>query len=160
MSNQLAAMALMCAVVGIALTFGHGRGAWLAAGSLAATSVVAWSLPVPGSFEAMILSGLWLSMIVTAALALLPRGFSVSGAIAVGVNGGAWIGALGSLSSSLAQLAIILPLALLFIPGKWISSRGYAIGAKVLLSWMMAVAVLSFFVSLMPTPGYVPDHME
>jgi hypothetical protein len=153
-------MALMCAVVGIALTFAHGRGAWVAAGALAATAGLAWSLPVPRSFDAMILSGLWLSMIVTAALALLPRGLSEAGAIAIAVNGGAWIGALGSLSTGLGQLAIILPLALLFIPGKWISGRGYAIAAKVLLSWMMAVGVLSFFVSLMPTPGYVPDHME
>jgi hypothetical protein len=153
-------MALMCAVVGIALTFAHGRGAWVAAGALAATALVAWSLPVPSGLDSMILSGLWLSMIVTAALALLPRGLSQAGAIALAVNGGAWIGALGSLSSSLAQLAIILPPALLFMLGKWLSSRGYAIVAKVVLSWMMAVAVLSFFVSLMPTPGYVPDHME
>lgn len=153
-------MALLCAVVGLALTFADGRAAWLAAGGLAGTAVIAWSLPVPGSFDSMILSGLWLSMVVTAALALLPRGFSQAGPIVIGVNGGAWIGALGSVSSSLAQLALILPLALLFIPGKWLSSRGHAIVAKVVLSWMMAVAALSFLVSLMPTPGYLPDHME
>ncbi len=160
MSNELVAMALLCAVVGLGLTFADGRAAWLAAGGLAGTAVIAWSLPVPGSFDSMILSVLWLSMVVTAALALLPRGFSQGGPVVIGVNGGAWIGALGSVSSSLAQLALILPLALLFIPGKWLSSRGHAIVAKVVLSWMMAVAALSFLVSLMPTPGYVPDHME
>lgn len=160
MSNALVAMALMCAVVGLALTFAHERAAWVAAGGLAATAVVAWSLPVPGSFDSLILSGLWLSTVATAALALFPIGFSQGGSIAVAVNGGAWIGALGSVSSSFAQLALILPLALLFIPGKWLSSRGHAIVAKVVLSWMMAVAALSFLVSLMPTPGYVPDHME
>lgn len=160
MSNALFAMALMCAVAGLALTFAEPRAAWVAAAALAATALALWFAPVPATLEGTIRSGLWLSMIVTAAIALLPRGYSTAGAIAIGVNGGAWTGALGSLSSGPGQIAIILPLALLFIVGKWLSSRGYAIVAKVLLSWMMAVGVLSFFVSLMPTPGYVPDHME
>ena len=41
-----------------------------------------------------------------------------------------------------------------------IVSRGWGIAVKVVASWLAAVAILATMLSLVPTPGYMPDHME
>ena len=51
-------------------------------------------------------------------------------------------------------------MVLLFAVGRPIVLRGWSIGLKVLASWLAAVAILATMVSLTPTPGYKPDHME
>ena len=50
--------------------------------------------------------------------------------------------------------------ALIAIPANWLTQRKLDIIIKVVASWMIAIASLSLFVSLIPTPGYKPDHME
>ena len=39
-------------------------------------------------------------------------------------------------------------------------TKDTGIAVKVAASWMIAISSLALFVSLMPHPGYVPDHME
>ncbi|MDQ3471492.1 MAG: hypothetical protein M3428_03800 [Pseudomonadota bacterium] len=118
------------------------------------------TLRLPASLSGPVFAGSWLSVIATAALVFLPRGLPDWLAIAAGINGGGWLGALASLSPRPGELVFILPLTLSFLAGQWFTARGHAIVPKVVLSWIIAVASLSFFVSLMPTPGYQPDHME
>ena len=40
------------------------------------------------------------------------------------------------------------------------ADSGLIRAVKVAASWMIAVSSLALFVSMMPHPGYVPDHME
>ncbi len=160
MNAGILPMALLSACVGLALSFASIRGAWLSVAALIVIAATVAGISLPGDLGSSVFAGAWLSVIATAALAFLPGGLRDSWAIAAGVNGGAWLGALASLSPQPAELLYILPLALSFLPGQWLTARGHAIAPKVVLSWIVAVASLSFFVSLMPTPGYQPDHME
>jgi ABC-type proline/glycine betaine transport system permease subunit len=57
-------------------------------------------------------------------------------------------------------LALGLLPTLLAIPVHWIARQKFAILLKVVASWVIAIASLALFVSVMPTPGYKPDHME
>jgi len=76
------------------------------------------------------------------------------------MNAGGWAGALTSLSGMHGALWLALPFSLLCLPGRRIERRGLGIAIKVAASWMIAISSLALFVSLMPHPGYVPDHME
>ena len=58
-----------------------------------------------------------------------------------------------------ALLIGILPL-FISIPARWLARGKFNIAVKVVASWMIAIASLSLFVTLIPTPGYKPDHME
>ncbi len=160
MNAGLLPMGLVSVGVGVALSFASRRGAWLAVAALIVIAVFVASMPLPQSLGGAVFAGAWLSVIAAAALAFLPGGLRDSWAIAAGINGGAWVGALAALSPRPGELLFILPLTLSFLAGQWLAARGHAIAPKVILSWIVAVASLSFFVSLMPTPGYQPDHME
>lgn len=160
MNAGLLPMALLSAGVGTALSFASRRGAWLAVAALFAVAALLAIAPLPDSFGDAVFAGAWLSVIATAALAFLPGGLRDSWAIVAGANCGAWLGALTSLSPRPLELLFVLPLTLTFLAGQWLAARGHAIAPKVVLSWIVAVASLSFFILLMPTPGYQPDHME
>ncbi len=160
MNAGILPMALLSAALGVALSFASRRGAWLGVAALIVAAVLVASLASPASLGGAVFAGAWLSVIVTAALAFVPWALRDSWAIAAGLNGGGWLGALASLSPRPAELIFVLPLALSFLAGQWLTARGYAIAPKVVLSWIVAIASLSFFVSLMPMPGYQPDHME
>lgn len=160
MNAGLLPMALLSVGVGLALGFASRRGAWLAVAALVASAALIATSPLPDSAAGPIFTGSWLSVIATAALAFLPRGMPDWLATAVGINGGVWLGALASVSPRPGELIFALPLTLSFLAGQWLTAKGHAIVPRVFLSWVVAVASLSFFVSLMPTPGYQPDHME
>lgn len=160
MNAGILPLALLSAVLGVALSFASRRGAWLAVAALILVALAVASAPLPESLGWAVFAGVWVSVIATAALGLLPWALRDNWAIAAGINGGVWLGALASLTLRPEQLLLVLPLTFSFLAGQWLNASGHAIVPKVLLSWIVAVASLSFFVSLMPTPGYQPDHME
>ena len=151
---------LIFAAVGLALTFAESRLAWRSIAGLALAALLFSFAPLPANLQQPVFIGFWLSVIGTAVLAVAAREFSHPLAIAAAVNDGAWAGALASVSESRAALAFALPISLLFLAGKWFMRRGYGIVPRVLSSWLIAVAALAMFVSLVPTPGYEADHME
>lgn len=108
----------------------------------------------------LVFAGLWLSIIVTAGLVYLPAIRLRRAVVALAVNAGLWLGACAAVTSDLRGLGVGLLPALLAIPANRIATRKFNIIMKVVASWMIAIAALSAFVSLMPTPGYKPDHME
>jgi hypothetical protein len=160
MNAGILPMALLSAAFGVTLSFASCRGAWLAVAALVVAAVVVAGTALPGALGGAVFTGAWLSVIATAALAFVPWPLRDGWAIAAGINGGGWLGALASLSPRPGGLIFVLPLALSFLAGQWLNARGHAIVPKVVLSWIVAIASLSFFVSLLPTPGYQPDHME
>jgi len=146
--------------IALMLSFTKGNVAWIAIiGMVAAAVVFAWVTP-PTSLTAVNLNGVWVAIILAAALTYFPPAAAQRGAIPLAVVAGAGVGTLASMSGRASDLLIALPIGLLFVPGRWIVERGYGLGVKVVASWMIAIALLSTFVSLIPTTGYQPDHLE
>lgn len=152
--------ALLCAALGLALAFVPRRTAFIAAGLLVFTSLAVWRLGIPERLTEAVFLGCWASVIGTAALAYLSLDKHRSAfAYAAAVNAGLWSGAIIALSGSGRDLSALL-FVILFVPGRPIVRRGWEVGLKVCASWLIAVATLSAMLTLVPTPGYVPDHME
>ncbi len=160
MNGGVLPVLLLCAAVVLALSLATGDAAWRGVAALAAAALIVAFLPLSSGLLEGIFGGLVLSTIVTAALVYLPRGLPNRWAIAAGLNGGAWAGAFASASQSRGQLALAIPFGLIFVAKRWLPSSGYTIVIKVIASWVMAIAALSMIVSMLPTPGYMPDHME
>lgn len=160
MNGGLLPLVLMCATFGLLLAFAARRRAWLGLGAMVAAALLLSLAHLPQSASDAIFVGLWLSIIATAALTFVPPDFVNRLIVPAGLNAGAWAGALATMSDRRGGLILALSSGLLFIPVRWFTMRGYHIVPKVIASWMIAIASLSLFVSLMPTPGYKPDHME
>ena len=151
---------LLCATIGLLLSFTMGRVAWLAVSGMAAAAVVMALVALPQSLATAIFVGIWSTIIATAALAYFPPAVAARWALPLAIVAGVGVGSLASLSARKSDLVLALPIALLFVPGRWVVAHGYGLGIKIVASWMIAIAMLSTFVSLTPTPGYQPDHME
>lgn len=160
MNGGILPLVLLFAAIGLALSFTTARAAWYGATALAASALVLAFVPLPPNLTEPVLAGLLISTILTAALTYLPRELPRQWAVAAAINAGLWGGAMASISGMRGGLAAALPLSLLFIAGQWRPVRNYAIIIKVLASWIIAIASLAMFVSLVSTPGYKPDHME
>ena len=121
---------------------------------------VFFSLPLPLGGVEFIFTATWLSVIVTTALLHLSAEVSNRWYFLAAVNGGLWIGAVTSISGHIGDFAVALPFLFAFLLGGPIERRGWGISLKVFSSWLVAVAILAIMLSLTPTPGYMPDHME
>lgn len=152
--------AILCAAIGLALAFVPVRKAMLAALLLVVSALLVWSLGPPVRWIEPIFVGCWLSVIADALLMHKPERLPAGLFFVAAANSGIWAGAVTAVSGARSDLAIALPLVLLFVIGRPIVLRGWSIGLKVLASWLTAVAILATMVSLTPTPGYKPDHME
>jgi hypothetical protein len=154
-------MALLCATLGIAIAFAPRRAAWAGFAALLAAAAVTVLAPVPQSWRGLAFAGLWVSLVATALLPLVPRLRLRSAAtLAAGANAGFWAGAVAASSGAPRDLALALPAALLFAPGLWLVARGHGIVLKLAAAWLLAIGALAGMVSLTPTPGYAPDHMD
>jgi len=160
MNGGILPILLICATVGLALSLVGRRDAWLGLAAILVSALVVSRFPISPDASKIVFAGLFVSTIVTAVLIYLPRTWPRRWAIPVAGNAGGWAGALASLADRHNALWLALPLCLLCLPGRWIDQRGLGIGLKVAASWMIAISSLSLFVSMMPHPGYVPDHME
>ena len=160
MNGGIVPILLICATLGLALSLVGTRDAWLGVTAIVLSALIVSTLKIAPGASNIIFAGLFLSTIFTALLIYLPRSWPRRWAIPVAVNAGGWAGALASLSGMHTGLWLALPLCLICLPGRWIVQRGLGIAVKVAASWMIAIASLALFVSMMPHPGYVPDHME
>ena len=160
MNGGIVPSLLLCATVGLLLSFTTQRIAWIGFAGMAVTAWIVSLVTPPAGLANLIFIGVWVSIILTAGLTYLPIAVAQRWAIPFATNAGIMGGALASLSDRKGDLLWALPASLLFIPGRWIVARGYGLGIKIVASWMIAIALLSTFVSLTPTPGYKPDHME
>ncbi len=150
---------LLSATIGLMLAFVANRQATFALAGFGAAAVVAYAASLELGPN-LVFAGLWLSMIAAALLVYLPvRRWSIA-ALPLSLNAGFWLGACASLTGNVAALVIgVLPLFIV-IPARMLTIGKFSIALKVIASWMIAIASLSLFVTLIPTPGYKPDHME
>lgn len=161
MNGGILPLLLLGATLGLALSnapdsVAAWRG-WLAAALAALTTSF---LPIATDLAIPVEIGLWVSTVLTAVSVYLPSRITSPAILPISVNAGGWIGAVASVTAMGPLLLAALPLALVFIPLSALYSRGSAIAVKVVASWMIAIATLAVFVSMVPTPGYKQDHME
>ena len=145
--------------VGLMLAFAPPRETWVALGVLTAAALLAFALPI-GLPETTVFVGLWGSLAIIAATTYFRVARAPVVTIPLSLIAGLCIGTGAGYSDDGGGLVLALLFALASFPGKWIVARKFDIAVKVVASWMIAIASLSMFVSLMPTPGYKPDHME
>ena len=152
--------ALLCAALGFALAYAPRR-VWSAA-LLALVSVAlgVTFIPPPLAWRDPAFVGCWASIVVTALCVHLPRGVGSRLAVGLGVNGGLWTGAVIAVAGARLDLVKAVPWALLCVPGAWLVATRRGLAIKVAASWLIAVALLAASLMLVPTPGYVPDHMD
>jgi hypothetical protein len=126
---------------------------------MAAVALLVFAVGPSSAWIEAIFAGCWLSVAGCALLKLTPRWRPTSLYLAA-ANVGLWAGAVTAVAGGAKDLAIALPFVLAWLPGRYIVERGWDIALKVIASWLTAVAILAMMVSLTPTPGYAPDHME
>lgn len=152
--------AILVTTLALALAFLPRRRAMISAGLMAVVALSAWWANPPARWIEPIFVGCWLSVIATAGLVHRPLELPPALFLVAAANSGLWAGAVTAVAGRARDLAIALPLVLLFVVGHTIVLRRWGIGLKVVASWLTAVAILATMVSLTPTPGYQPDHME
>jgi hypothetical protein len=153
--------ALLCTAVGLALAFAPRR-AWLPSLlTLTMTTVLLAAVPIPRGWLESVFLGCWASVAATAATVQLPRGMTASGAVCLSFNAGLWSGTEVALAGSRFDIVKALACVLLLIPASFIVRRRAPIIAKVVASWLIAVAILAATLQFLPvTPGYLPDHLD
>lgn len=160
MNGGILPIALLFFAMGLALGFARWRTAGIAIAAMSASALLVSVISIPSSATDAIFIGLWVSIIATAASCYAKRIVRNRWIILLAGNNGVWAGALAATSGMQAGLALAVPMMLSALPAHWIATRGFGIVLKVVASWVIAIASLAIFVSLTPTPGYKPDHME
>jgi hypothetical protein len=108
-----------------------------------------------------IFAACWLSIIATALCVYVGREIPRWVAVLLSLNAGIWAAAVANLSGSAVELAKALPCVMALLPASWVARRYGTVPARVVSSWLIAVAVLAATLQLLPvTPGYLPDHLE
>lgn len=103
--------------------------------------------------------GTWISAAVIAASIHLGRDIAMPLVLITAAVVGFWVSAGVSLAGEAIVLLAALP-CLLIGPLLTFAMPRYPIVAKVLASWLIAIAILSAGIPFAGTPGYAPDHME
>ena len=159
MNGGLVPLLLLSAAIGLMLAFVPVRSAGLALAAYAAAALLGLAVSL-GLSPGLVFTGVWLSAIAAAVLVYVPAARWSFALFPLSLNAGFWLGASAALAENRAALMIGLLPALVAIPAKWLTQRKFDIVIKVVASWMIAIASLSLFVSLISTPGYKPDHMQ
>ena len=159
MNGGLVPFLLLSATIGLMLAFVPRRSALLALAAFGVAALLGWAIPL-GLSSQIVFTALWLSAIVAAILVFVPVARWSPAALPLCFNAGFWLGACAALTGNFGGLALGFLPALVAVPANWLTQPKFDIVLKVVASWMIAIASLSLFVSLIPTPGYKPDHME
>lgn len=152
--------ALLFAALAFALAFAPRRVLLPGLAALVLVAAAIHALPIPKAWTEAVFVGCWLSVIGTAAMVHLRAGAGPRLAFALAVNAGAWAGATVAVSGVGLDLLKAFAVLVLLVPARWLVAHRGGIAVKVVASWLVAVAILAATLATMPTPGYVPDHME
>ena len=145
--------------IGLMLVRTPGAAALLALAGFAVTALATFFLALtvaPGT----IIPGLWLVMIAAGITLFLPARRIAFATLPLALAAGFFLGNWTLPSGDVGGLLLAVALAALCLPAIWVGANRFDIVLKVVASWMIAIASLSLFVSLIATPGYEPDHMD
>ncbi|MGO4701424.1 hypothetical protein [Dyella sp. 2RAB6] len=152
---------LLCAAFGLALAFAPRR-VWLACvGLVALSAMLGFALKLPrAAIDLVFLCG-WLSVIACAATVHLRSGLPSPLALLLAIDAGAWSGAMIAFEGRWLHLPAAWLCMLALVPAALAVRWRLPIAAKVISSWLIAIAVLAAALPYLPvTPGYLPDHLE
>lgn len=152
--------ALLCVSLGLALAFTTRRLLLIGVAACAIVAAIVFVAAPPATWIEPIFVGTWLSVIINPLVALAARRIAAPWFVALAVNAGVWTGAVSSVAGGVADLAVAVPLVFVGLVGLVVVGRGWGVGVRTVSSWLAAVAILATMISLTPTPGYKPDHME
>lgn len=152
--------ALLAASLGMALSYAEPRASRLAAAVMAAIALTVALVPLAGINDDVAFTGCWVGILMAAASVHLPKGPPPWLSFFLAANGGLWAGLVSHVQGGAGAMVMGLPLLLLLIPGQMLIARGWGIAIKVACSWLIAIALLEAGLNLVPTPGYMPDHMD
>jgi hypothetical protein len=160
MRDGLLPSVMLCVALALPLGFASARTSAMAVAALLAGSACALLLPFAANHDDAIFAGCWISTLILAGCVHLPRGMNRATALVLGANAGVWAGLVAQAGGAASNLLIALPLVLLCLPARWLVQSGRGIALKVVASWLMAIAGMEVVLTLIPTPGYKPDHMD
>ena len=152
--------ALIFAALAMALSFASPRARFPALVGMAIAALAMMAFQHPRQQADLVHLIGWAVVVLAAACVHWRGGLPVRYALVLALLCGVAAGSVASLSGGARDLAAASPALLLFLPALWLVDRGWGISVKVFSSWLIAIAVLAAALSLTPTPGYAPDHME
>ena len=152
--------ALLCAALAFALAFAPARVRVPALVVLVVTAILINRVAFPPAWHELIFAGCWISVALTALAVHFKTMTTRTPAVMLAANTGLWAGAVTAIAGTPQDLARALPVALLAWPDGWLVTHRAGIAVKVLASWLIAVAILVAALPIVPTPGYMQDHME
>lgn len=159
MRDTLLPVALLAAALGLALSYAGEKVARHACLAALGITVLVTLLPFGTVPETFAFTMICLGVIALAASVHIPAAQRSWLYFVLAAYAGLSAGMVTHVSDDTEGL-LALALVLLFIPGRLIVARGLGIGIKVVCSWLIAIAALEIGLLFVPTPGYVPDHME
>ncbi len=159
MRDTVLPVALLAAALGMALSFADRVTARNAAIAALVTAAAVSVLPFGAVDEPVGFTAMWLSIIAVAASVHFTALHRPAVFYVLAVNAGLWSGVITHVSGN-SEALMALPLVCLFLPGLYVVRRGWGVGIKVVCSWLIAIAALEIGLMFVPTPGYVPDHMD
>jgi len=161
MRGGVAAAMLLCAAFGVALAFAPRRVRVACFLTVAISAMCGFALTLPqAAIDLVFLCG-WLSVIACAATVHLPRGLSAQLAILLAVDAGLCSGAMIAFEGHWYHLPAAWLCMLALVPALLAVRWRVPVAAKVMSSWLIAIAVLAAALPYLPvTPGYLPDHLE
>lgn len=152
--------ALLFGALAFALAAAPRRAVLLALAVVLFAAPLIASLEFPRAWTEAVFISCWLSVGFTAACVHLRRALGAGAAAILALNNALWAGATIAVAGTTSDLLKALPVLLLVIPARYLVANGSGLAVKVVASWLVAVAILAGALSAVPTPGYVPDHME
>lgn len=159
MNGGIVPLLLLGFTIGLMLVRTPMRPALLALAGFAVAALATFLLRLPIAPGAII-SGLWVVMIAAGiTLFLPPRPIAIT-TLPLALAGGFFLGNWTLLGGDISGLMLAVALAALCLPAQSFGANRFDIVLRVVASWMIAIAALSLFVSLIATPGYEPDHMD
>lgn len=159
MNGGLVPLFLLGGTLALMLAFVPLRTTMVGLLAFAASGLCSFFVPLSLPQNALFI-GFWLSLVLTTLAVYFPARRWAVAVIPLALNAGFWMGIYAGLTNNLVGLALGSAAALAAIPAKWLIAHHFDIIIKVVASWLIAIASLSMFVSLMPTPGYKPDHKQ
>ncbi len=160
MSAQLPA-ALVCASLGLALSYADPKVRIMAILSLIVSASASWVFtPFLNGAGSASLMACWAGIVIAAGAVIMGRNISLLPGLVLSTGTGASVGVVVASAGQPNDLLTSLPLVVLMLPGSWLIFRNHEVVLKVIGSWLTVIAILSAALLLTPTAGYEPDHLE
>ncbi len=159
MIGELISPTLLGAAIGLMLACAPRRIWWIGLALFVASTLLGLVVP-PRLSPDIILAALRISTIAAALSIYAPKNSRSAISLPICLCAGYWLGSCAADTGDLAILALGLSSLFVSLPSKWVRRPLTGLAIKVAASWIIAIAALSLSISLVPTPGYKPDHME